>query len=443
MTLAPLAFLSLAGAMSATDPIDLAPTSQKVLALAQAEEIALRHQPTLEQAMGQVEAAEGRLEQARAGYLPQLNGSAEYQRTTANFAPRPGFVQQGVNVPPSGGWSAQTYNFYTFSATATQLIFDFGLTSNRWRSAAASRDAASWNRRVIENQTLLAVRRAFFQGRAQRDLVAVADEGVRNQEKHLEQSLALVKAGIRPDIDTATVRTALANARVQLVNAQNNYAVAQAQLAQSMGIELTGAFTLADDDLTAVSGEDGAAGSLTARALETRPELANLASQVQAQGLTVDALRGAYGPSFGAIANAIETGSSFDRLVPNWYVGLTLTWGIFQGGYTHGQVREAKGNLMGLAGQAAAQRLQVEVDVEQGRLAVQAAKATITAAEEALVNAKDQLSLAEARYRQGLGSVIELDDAQVAYTTARAQSVQARYGLATARAQLLAALGVR
>ena len=58
---------------------------------------------------------------------------------------------------------------------------------------------------------------------------------------------------------------------------------------------------------------------------------------------------------------------------------------------------------------------------------MQAAKATITAAEEALVNARDQLSLAEGRYKQGLGSVIELGDAQVAYTTAAAQAVQARF----------------
>jgi outer membrane protein len=346
-------------------------------------------------------------------------------------------------VPPSGGWSAQTFNFFTFSATATQLIYDFGLTSDRWRSANASRDAATWNRRAIENQTLLNVRRAFFQGRVQRDLVAVAEEGLHNQEKHLEQSLALVKAGIRPDIDTATVRTALANARVQLVSARNNYAVSQAQLAQAMGIELTAAFALADDEIPPIAGEDGAAGPLTTRALAARPELGNIANQQRAQELTVQSLRGGYGPSLGAIANAIETGSAIDRLIPNWYVGLTLNWGIFQGGYTHGQVREAKGNLIGLSAQAAALRLQVELDVEQARLAVQAAKATITAAEEALANARDQLSLAEARYKQGLGSVIELDDAQVAYTTAAAQSVQARFGLGSARAQLLAALGGR
>jgi outer membrane protein len=442
MSLAPLAALSLAGAVLAAGDVAATDGAPSTLSLAAAEATALRHAPTLEQALGQVEVAEGRYEQARAGYLPQVSVNGTYQRTTGNFAPRPGVTPTTLNMQAATGWNTQTYNYVTFGATATQLIYDFGATSNRWKSASASRDAAAWNRRVIENQTLLAVRRAFFQARTQRDLIAVADDGVKNQERHLEQSQALVKAGIRPDIDLATVRTALANARVQLVNVQANYAVAQAQLAQAMGVEVGGAYTLADDELPGISGEDGPSAPLAARALEARPELANLESQQKAQSLLVDATRGNYGPSVAAQGNVNETGS-FDRIVPNWYVGLTLTWALYQGGFTTGQVREAKGTLTSLAGQAAAQRLQIQVDVEQGRLAVEAAKATITAAEEALVNAREQLRLAEARYKQGLGSVIELDDAQVAQTTAAAQAVQAHYGLASARAQLLAALGAR
>jgi len=106
-------------------------------------------------------------------------------------------------------------------------------------------------------------------------------------------------------------------------------------------------------------------------------------------------------------------------------------------------VREANGTLQNLNGQEQAERLQVQVDVEQARLAVQAAKATIGAAGEALTNARDQLTLAEGRYEHGLGSAVELGDAQVAYTSAEAQVVQARFGLASARAQLLADLGER
>ena len=91
--------------------------------------------------------------------------------------------------------------------------------------------------------------------------------------------------------------------------------------------------------------------------------------------------------------------------------------------------------------QRAVEELQVRLDVDSARLAVRAAKATIGASEDAVTSAKEQLRLAEQRYATGVGSIIELDDAQVAYSTAAAQLVQARYSLASARAQLLAALG--
>jgi outer membrane protein len=72
---------------------------------------------------------------------------------------------------------------------------------------------------------------------------------------------------------------------------------------------------------------------------------------------------------------------------------------------------------------------------------VRAGKAALSAAGEALVNAREQLRLAEGRYQAGAGSAIELADAQVALTTAAAQRVQADYNLAASRAQLLRALG--
>jgi outer membrane protein len=428
---------------------DAGPT-EKSLTLAEAEAAALHNQPTLMEARGQLEAAEGRAEEARAPYLPQVLGTGLYKQTTANFTPTPGLtsstqVTTPGTPPPSPratSWDPSFY-YYQFAATATQLIYDFGLTSNRWRAADTSRDAARDAQRTAEVQTLFNVRRAFFQARAQHDLVAVAEETVRNQDKHVEQTRAFVRTGIQPDINLATVLTALANAKVQLVTAQNNDAVASALLAQAMGVPMAGTYAIADASFPPVAGEDGPPGALVDRALRTRPELANLEKQRRAQELTVEATRGSYGPALSGVANVTETGSTVSSPVPNWYAGVSLTWNILQGGLTRGQVREANGTLQNLHGQEQAERLQVEVDVEQARLAVQAAKATIAAADEALTNARDQLTLAEGRYTHGLGSAVELSDAQVAYTSAEAQVVQARFGLASARAQLLAALGER
>ena len=183
------------------------------------------------------------------------------------------------------------FNYYTYGATASQLFFDFGMTSGRWQSAAAARDAAVSTHRTTEQQTLLNVRRAFFLARAQRHLVAVAEETVANQERHADQTRAFVRTGIQPDINLATVLTALANAKVQLVNARSNDQVALAQLAQAMGEPQSGSYTLADDEIPAVAGEDGPAASLTEQALRGRPEYRDLGDQRRSNELLIDALR--------------------------------------------------------------------------------------------------------------------------------------------------------
>jgi outer membrane protein len=416
-----------------------APDQQVPLSLAQAEQAALRHQPTLRQARGQTEAAAGRVEQARSGYLPQASASAVYQRTTGNFAVRPGAIPSATTT--TGGWTNETFNYYNLGFSASQLIYDFGQTSGRWRAAAANRDAAVENEITTQEQALLSVRVAYFQGRAQRDLVAVAVSTVNNQQKHLDQIQAFVRAGIRPDIDLAQARTALANAKLQLVTANNNDAVAQAQLNQAMGLFTSARYQLADSALPGVLGEDGALAPLVDQALGARPELKNIQRQRRAQELTISALRGGYGPSLAATGGGTDVGPSLDRLVPNWFVGLTLSWPFLQGGLTRGQIHEANGTLETLAADEEILRLQVSVGVEQAQLAVRAGKSSMVATQEALVNAREQLRLAEARYATGLGSVIELGDAQIAASTAAAQDVQARFSLSAARAQLLTALG--
>lgn len=433
----PVVMVGLSLGASAADR-DAAPEGTESLTLHQAEQTALKNQPAVREAHGLYEAAEGRVEEARAGYLPQVTATGSYERTTANPAPRPSFaLPPGIGSPT---WNPK-FNYYQLNVSASQLIYDFGQTSNKWSSAAASRDAAVDNTHTAALQTLLTVRRAYFTARADRDLVAVAEETVRNQEKHVEQTQAFVRTGIQPDINLATVQTALANAKVQLVTAQNNQAVADAQLSQAMGVSVGERYTLADQEIPPIAGEDGPPGSLVEHAEKNRPEIANIINQRRAQELTVSSLKGSYGPSVSALGNFSEVGAAIDGVVPNWYVGLGLSWNILQGGLTSGQIREAKGTLENLTGQEQALRLQVQVDVEQGRLGVQAAKATIGAADEAVVNARNQLTLAEKRYEHGLGSAVELADAQVAYTSAEAQVVQAKFNLAAARAQLLTALG--
>jgi len=191
----------------------------------------------------------------------------------------------------------------------------------------------------------------------------------------------------------------------------------------------------------AVAGEDSSTDDLLPQAIKARPDLQSLADQIRAQEATIRATKGGYGPALNAGAGFSESGPALDNMGWNWNVALSLTWQFFGGGITQQQVREAKATASVLSGQYEIQRQQIRLDLEQARLAVRAAKASVEATHEAVVNAREQLRLAEGRYGAGVGNVIELGDAQVAMTTASAQEVQAQFGLATARAQLMLALG--
>jgi outer membrane protein len=426
----------------------VAAPARRTIALDAAIDLALRSHPSEAQARANVDVASARVVENRSQYLPQVVGTGQYQRLTYNPTGKPGVSVPNATATPPGAtpltpsWT-RTSDFFTFGGTASQLIYDFGQTSDRWSSAQASESAASHSEHAVQVQIISNVRKAYFQARAQRDLIDVAGKAVANQKMHLDQIQKLVLEGMRPEIDQVTAETSLANAQVQLISAQNAYDLACATFSQTIGRSTAAGYEPGTDDMPPVADEDAAIDRLLEFALHDRPELASFAKQREAQEKLVAAARGSYGPNLQAQASIAGTGVALDNLAPNWWVGALLTWPIFQGGLTQGQVAEAQANLHVINAQADTFRLQVRIDVEQAALAVRAARATLAAALLALENAEKQLQLAEARYAAGMGSVIELSDAQVTRTMAAAQEVGARFSLASSRATLWGALGRR
>ena len=408
----------------------------RVLTLDEALASARAHQPQVRQAAAATAAALARADESLAPLLPQISGNAGYQRGTINYT-NTANGQSTAGGPES--WS--TSGNYTFGLSASQLLYDFGQARGRWRASKATAEAQRDSERTTLDQVLFAVRSAFFQARAAKELVRVADETLANQNKHLEQVQGFVDVGTQPEIALAQSKTNVANAQVQLINAENGYETAKAVLNQAMGVEESTEYDVADESPAPLDGEDGTLDSLVDEAVKTRPELAALAGQILAQELTLRSIKGSYGPTLGASTGLSDVGPNIPGLTWNWSAALTLTIPIFKGGLTDAQVRESEAGLASLRAQYDLEHQQVRLDVDQARLAVRAAKAAVEASAQALVNAGDLLRLAEGRYEAGVGSIIELGDAQVAATSAGQQKVQSDYSLAEARAGLLRALG--
>ena len=337
--------------------------------------------------------------------------------------------------------SSSTYNFFSSGLTVYQLLYDFGQTRQHARAQRASAEATALLESSAAQQAELTVRATFFGARANRALVAVAEQTVANLRRHLDQTQAFVGAGTRPDIDLYQARSDLAAADVHLINAQNNYSQSRAQLNQAMGIDDSIAFDVADESLEPMPGEDGPTDALLAEALKLRPEVAALREQVHAQELNLRSVRGQYGPSVAAVADVADGGDALGRMNWNAQAGVSLTWLLYQGGATRAAIREVDARIRGFNAQVDSLRQQIRLQIEQVRLAIVAAKASQVGAREAEANAKVRLRLAEGRYQAGVGNIIELSDAQVALTSASTQVVSADFQLATARAELIQALG--
>ena len=411
----------------------------EVVTLDQALRTARAHQPALDLARGSLINAEGQADSARAPLLPQVSGIGTYTRGTTNPYCNP---NTGMPCPATfRGPTFDTTALWKFGVNASQLVYDFGESINKWKAARVGMEAQGESVRTAEVQVAFNARSAFFTARAAKDMVGVARETLANQERHLGQVKGFVEVGTRPEIDLTQAKADRANAQVQVINADNAYAVARAQLNQAMGVERSIDYDLSDEDLPPVEGEDGDVEALVGEAQHTRPEVSSLRLSAQSQELTLKSAHDQYWPNLGLSGNATETGSDPEHLAWNFSGLVTLSVPILQGGGINAAIKSAEGQLVTAKAQLETEKQLVRLDVEQARLGVRAAKAAIAAAEDALANTRDRLRLAEGRYQTGVGSIIELGDAQLALTTTAAQRVQAQYQLYTARAQLLKALG--
>jgi outer membrane protein len=408
----------------------------QVISLADAEAATRKNLPSLRSAQASTDAAKARVDQSFSGFLPQVNASAGYQFGASNRE-----VIQVVGGGTTGVVSNTTRRF-NGSINASQLIYDFGRTQGRYNASKETAGAQEDSQEQVLQDSLRDVRTAYFNVLTQKALLGVARQTLQSEEARLNQVNASVQVGTRPEIDLLQQRTAKANAQVALIRSQNAYATAKAQLNQAMGVETSTAYTVQDVTVAAVQGEDEGLDALVTRALDSRPDVAARERQIRAQESQVKVTKGGHWPSLSATGSVSDVGENpFNNSTVNAQGGLQLSWALFQGGLVNAQTREANANLRDLQAQKDALRQQVRLQVEQARLNVVATREALTAADEAQVNARERLRLAEGRYRAGVGNIIEVSDAQVAFTNAAAQQVQATYDLATSRAELARALG--
>jgi outer membrane protein len=424
------AVIGSAGAGIPVRAADPAPQGE-VKTLAECIAMALARHPSIGSARADVDAGTARVYEAGSGYLPKLAGAWSSDRRESSFSSRTGGPSNSVG----GGalQQANVFNFHQGAVTLTQTLFDFGQTFAAIRAAQARRDALAADADTTSTSVVLGVKQAYFGLLAARRLLDVAEETVRDDQKQLELARGRNEVGFAPRLDVTRSEVQLANAELDRLTARNSVAVAEATLANALGLDGPLGFDI--EDVLAAPRTTLDEPTALARAYEGRPELRSLLAQKRAAEQDVKQHWRELLPTVHADATYGGSGSE-TPLAEQWRIGGGVDVPIFDGGLTLARVGESKANVHSLGFQEQQLRQQITLEVRRALLDVGRAEEAIAVTARASEQARENLELAEGRYQTGVGNVIELVDAQTARTSAEADRVRALYDHQTAIATL-------
>jgi len=402
-----------------------------LLTLSMCIETALKKNPNIIASGYTVNVNRSRVGEARSGYYPQLSASAAYTR----ISPVPGTATTIAG--------SQEFDQYTSSVTLNQNILDFGKTSSQVDISKYNLEASRSDLEATQDAIILSVKQAYYgvlQARRNRD---VAADVIKQFELHLEQAKGFYDVGTKAKIDVIKAEVDLSNAKLSLINAENAFKIAWVTLKNAMGVPDAPEGTYTIEETLSFQKYEITVEDAIARAFANRPDFKSVTAKRQAAETNISFARSGYYPELSGNANYNWTGESASTMDHGWSAGVVLTVPLFSGFLTSHQVAEAKANLYVLKANEESLRQQIQFEVRQAFLNLQAAEASISTAELAAEQAKENLDLANGRYAAGVGSPVEVSDAFATYVTAQANYIGSLSNYKIAQANIEKAMGER
>jgi outer membrane protein len=410
-------------------PATQIPPQGKLLTIEDAVRIGLENHPRIRAARERVGSQEAILGQQMSAYYPTINFNNSYRTT---------------NSSGTSGTSSSATDTYTSQANLNLTLYNFGKREGTVQAARETVDATREDFSTTTQDIVLSVKQAYYTYLTTQALVKVSQETVRNRELLVRQAQGFYEVGTRARIDVARAEANLYTARAVLVGSENSVKIAWVTLRNAMGSPRLPEQPVAQDSPEVELAMNLAAARTVA--FDNRTELRSFEAQRRASDQLIATARRGHLPDlvfdgFYGRRNSSGGGESAFPLQPVWQAQLSLNIPIFDGFRTTNRVEETLHNYYNIRAQEEERRQQIALEVEQSYLRVVETQERIIATEAATRAAKENLDLAQGRYQVGVGSIIEVTDAETLYTDAQTNYVRTLYDYKIADAQLARAMG--
>ena len=432
--------VSLAGVLSVAARVaqtpaqtpQVAPGSQpvKMLTLAQAEAYALLNHPRIASSSLRALAAGKIVTEVRSAYFPTLSGNV-----TGTVADEGTIIAAGA---------LQTSSLSTRAAAGAglnQLVTDFGRTSNLVRSARLLAEGQKLTAQDTRAQVLLEVRQSYYQVLATESVQNAVQAALENRQLTLRQVNALAQSQMKSTLDVGFAQVLVSEAELAAYQAESSVEESKAQLAAAMGDEHSFGFTLVEEPLP-VPLEPNIEEFIN-HALRDRPDLQALQFSGNAAHQYAEAEKKLRYPSVSLLGAAGEIPEHDSTVHAGDYgaAGININVPIFNGKLY--SARQGEAELRAQAADKDIEELKVKIarDVRVAWFEANNAFHRLDVTARLVAQANEALRLAQARYTNGLGSIVELNEAQLSQTSADIAAASAKYEYLGRRATLDYVLG--
>ena len=426
-----------AAALAQAAPVSPAPPPivvGRVLAIDECIAIALEAQPLIQATLYDYAAARARVREAFAPLLPQLAGAATATRSSSTVLSTSATTSRAVTVPIN----RQLSDTFLAQVQLSQLLFDFGKTLAATQVARKLAEVSAEGVELQRQLIALTVKEAYTNILLAQRLIRVQEQALERADLNLSSAKGFYDVGTQPLSTVVRAEVDVANAKVDLINARNALRTARVALNTAMAVEASTPTEIRDNLAYEPITLDRAA--LRAEALRQSPEYRQAKLQSSAAEANVQVASRNFLPN---ISGTGSYGGTQPDLNPTWSLGLAFTWNIFDGGHLIAAYQEAKANLGAAGARVKAAELTLIQSLEQAEIAVEAAQERIQAALVLINSAQENFRLAQGRFDVGVGTILELTDAQLALTQAQNTEAQALADYRIALAQLDRAAGRR
>ncbi len=400
---------------------------QDSLTLNECVNIALKNNPQMKLAESNYDYNYSNVVLTRSGLFPQISLGAGWSRNGGTFF-------QGPTALP------RTFATYNAGFQGSLLLTDFGKTYTKLSGFSELADASSQDVINARQTLILNTYTAYFSYLQALRLEKVSIESLNQATEHLKLSKSLYEVGRSPQFDVIKAESDEATARVNLINAENNIEINRLQFENILNIKLASGFAL-KDEFEIIRDSVSEATSLDI-AMQKRPEVIASKYRVDANKSFVTSAWTANLPTISGSAGYNWKSFNIDGIYPNsWSLGLTISLPIFQGFALDAGIQQAKANLdiaqstYDLTVQA------ITLDVRQQFSNLRLSQNQIAASRSLLKTAQETLRLAEARFKEEIGSAVEVTDARVGYYNAQVLMIQALYNYQVTYARLQRSMG--